>query len=57
MARIARGVAPGMPHHVTERGNRRQQTFFGKADYEEYLRLRAACRARYRHLGNYWVRA
>ncbi|MFZ5626936.1 MAG: transposase, partial [Bacillota bacterium] len=28
MARIARVVAPGVPHHVTQRGNRRQQTFF-----------------------------
>jgi len=28
MARIARVVAPGLPHHVTQRGNRRQQTFF-----------------------------
>jgi putative transposase len=28
MARIARVVAPGLPHYVTRRGNRRQQTFF-----------------------------
>ncbi len=28
MARLARLVIPGMPHHVTQRGNRRQQTFF-----------------------------
>jgi len=28
MARIARVVATGFPHHITQRGNRRQQTFF-----------------------------
>ena len=27
MARIARVVVPGYPHHVTQRGNRRQITF------------------------------
>jgi putative transposase len=32
MARIARVVAPGLPHHVTQRGNRRLQTFFGDDD-------------------------
>jgi putative transposase len=33
MARLARVVAPGLPHHVTQRGNRRQQTFFSDDDY------------------------
>jgi len=33
MARIARGVAPGLPHHITQLGNRRQQTFFSNEDY------------------------
>jgi REP element-mobilizing transposase RayT len=28
MARIARVVARGLPHHITQRGNRRQATFF-----------------------------
>jgi len=42
VARIARVVAPGLPHHVTQRGNRRQQTFFGDQDYAEYRRLMAA---------------
>jgi putative transposase len=37
-------VIPGLPHHVTQRGNRRQQTFFAREDYERYLRLMArAC--------------
>lgn len=39
MARIARVVAPGFPHHVTQRGNRRQQTFFTNDDYQSYLEL------------------
>ncbi|MBU4274059.1 MAG: transposase [Planctomycetes bacterium] len=41
MARIARVIAPGLPHHVTQRGNRRQQTFFCDDDYREYLSLMA----------------
>ena len=39
MARLARVVVPGVPHHVTQRGNRRQETFFGEADYAAYLSL------------------
>jgi len=39
MARMARAVAPGIPHHVTQRGNRRQQTFFNDEDYLAYLEL------------------
>lgn len=39
MARMARVVAPGHPHHVTQRGNRRQQTFFSDGDYRSYLEL------------------
>ena len=41
MARLARVVAPGLPHHVTQRGNRRQETFFCEADYRAYLALMA----------------
>jgi putative transposase len=45
MARIARVVAAGVPHHVTQRGNRRQKVFFSDADYETYLALLAeGCR-------------
>ena len=45
MARIARVVLPGYPHHVTQRGNRRQRVFFDGEDYECYLELIAAgCR-------------
>jgi putative transposase len=39
MARLARLVVPGLPHHVTQRGNRRQQTFFSDADYALYAGL------------------
>lgn len=41
MARLARVVVPGVPHHVTQRGNRRQATFFHEADYIAYLDLMA----------------
>ena len=41
MARLARVVAPGLPHHITQRGNRRQQTFFNDGDYRAYLDLMA----------------
>jgi putative transposase len=41
MGRLARLVIPGLPHHVTQRGNRRQETFFGDDDYEAYLDLMA----------------
>jgi putative transposase len=45
MARLARLVVPGLPHHVTQRGNGRAQTFFGDADYALYRDLLAqACR-------------
>lgn len=41
MARIARVIAEGMPHHITQRGNRRQQTFFSDDDYRAYIGLMA----------------
>ena len=37
MARKARIVVPGAPHHVTQRGNRRQRIFFSQEDYAYYL--------------------
>jgi hypothetical protein len=37
MARLARVIAPGFPHHVTQRGNRRQTTFFAPDDYRALL--------------------
>lgn len=41
MARLSRVVIPGIPHHVTQRGNGRQRTFFKDADYALYLDLLA----------------
>ncbi|GJL98332.1 MAG: transposase [Methyloligella sp.] len=37
MARLSRLVVPDHPHHITQRGNRREQVFFSQADYEAYL--------------------
>jgi putative transposase len=39
MARLARVVAPGLPHLITQRGNRGEPTFFCDEDYEYYLEL------------------
>jgi putative transposase len=39
MPRAARIVLPETPHHVVQRGNRRQATFFSAADYRLYLRI------------------
>jgi len=45
MARLARVVVPGHPHHVTQRGNGRARTFFDDGDYALYRDLLAAhCR-------------
>jgi putative transposase len=39
MARIPRIVAPGLPHHIVQRGSRRQRTFFDEWDYSKYLEI------------------
>ena len=39
MARLARAVAPGVAHHVTQRGNRGMDTFLCPEDYTAYLDL------------------
>ncbi len=56
MARMARTVFEGVPHHITQRGNRRQQVFFCDDDYLIYLNLIST----YCHLGKvdiwaYWL--
>ena len=43
MARIARFVVPEFPHHIMQRGNKRQKVFFNENDYREYLRLLKTC--------------
>jgi putative transposase len=41
MARLARIVVPGCPHHVTARGNRREPIFFEDGDQDIYRDLLA----------------
>ena len=38
---MARAVAPGVAHHVTQRGNRRQKVLFENGDYARYRELLA----------------
>ncbi|HYA16809.1 MAG TPA: transposase [Bryobacteraceae bacterium] len=42
MGRIARVVIPGIPHHITQRGNHRENVFFTDADRSLYLSILAA---------------
>ena len=39
MPRKARAVAPGVPHHITQRGNNRQDVFFVDDDRRAYLEI------------------
>jgi putative transposase len=39
MPKFARLVVPGCPHHIIQRGNRRQKVFFNDSDKELYLKL------------------
>ena len=39
MARLARAVAPGAPHHVLQRGNPGQRIFATDDDYKDYVAL------------------
>ena len=39
MARLARVILPNHPHHIIQRGNRRQDVFFVDEDYQYYLEL------------------
>ncbi len=48
MARLPRLVVPGLPHHVTQRGNRRERTFFEEGDYALYRDLLSESSARAR---------
>lgn len=44
MPRLARVVIPGIPHHITQRGNRNQDVFFrgdDKSYYIEFMRKEA----------------
>ena len=48
MGRLARVVMEGHPHHVVQRGNRRQPTFFSDDDYRAYLALMIEWTAKFR---------
>ena len=39
MVKMARVEVVGFPHHVIQRGNRRQNVFFSNVDKEEYLKI------------------
>jgi hypothetical protein len=43
MPRIARIIAPGYPHHSTQRGNNLATVFFDDEDRLTYLKLLAGC--------------
>ena len=47
MARLARMIFPGVAHHVTQRGNRREPIFFEDGDQKIYLDLLATQLKRY----------
>lgn len=47
MPRIARIIAPGYPHHITQRGNNRAQVFFDDEDRQTYLGLLASYANKY----------
>ena len=48
MPRVARIVIPGVPHHITQRGNNRQAVFFVDDDRRAYLDMLAEQAERFR---------
>ncbi len=54
MARMARLVIPGIPHHVTQRGAGRAPTFFRDQNYALYRALLAEGLLVWRYLGGPW---
>ena len=46
MARLARVIVPGFPHHVTHRGNRRDDVFLEEGDRETYCGFLSDCAAK-----------
>ncbi|MBT1071116.1 hypothetical protein KJB30_04940, partial [Geobacter chapellei] len=47
MPRIARIIAAGYPHHITQRGNNRITVFFDDEDRQMYLKLLSGYAQRY----------
>ena len=39
MGKLGRVVIGGIPHHIIQRGNRRQQVFFSSSDYDAYIEV------------------
>ena len=37
MPRAPRAITPGVPHHITQRGNHGEPTFLAPGDYQQYL--------------------
>jgi hypothetical protein len=57
MAPLARVVAPAIPHHITRRGNRRQQTLFCEEDDQCYPELMAQfCRPEQVEIWTFYLR-
>jgi putative transposase len=53
MGRTGRVVIGGIPHHIIQRGNRRQRIFFSASDYEAYIQvIRERCD---RHSTEIWA--
>jgi putative transposase len=48
MPRLARTVFAGVPHHITQRGNRRENVFFTEEDQSQYLEWLSHYCQRYR---------
>jgi putative transposase len=48
MPRLARPVFPKVPHHITQRGNRREAVFFSDEDRADYLRWLGEYCAKYK---------
>jgi putative transposase len=46
MPRIARAIAVGTPHHITQRGNYRQAVFTDQEDYSLFLDILVRCAPR-----------
>jgi len=47
MARLARIIAPDYPHHIVQRGNRKQTVFFINSDYQKYIDIMAEKTVKY----------
>jgi REP element-mobilizing transposase RayT len=53
MSCLGRIAVRGLPHHVTQRGNRRKSAFFQDGDFDLYRDILAErCRRRALELGN-----